>query len=99
MISCHASQINFTCSLDIQVFGAEAFLPDCGEVLDIRIASEIDTGLLDLGIPKFQANPEQRNRLEGASIKFNSIPEFKVDFSTGVSPHFAPPLLVSCGRP
>ena len=43
------------------MFCAKTFLSDCGEVFDIWIAAEVDTGLLDLGIPEFKADFEKRN--------------------------------------
>ena len=93
MRSCHKSIINLTWFLDIEVFSAKTFLSDCGEILDTRMASEVDTGLPDLGVAEFQAQVVKWDRLEGSPVKLNPIPDVKVGFPTGISPHGEPPLI------
>jgi hypothetical protein len=86
--------MNLTCSLDIEVFGAEAFLPDCGEVLDIRKAPEVDTGLPDLGIAEFKAKVVKRKRLNGSPIKLHPVPDVKMDIPIVINPHGYTPVWI-----
>jgi hypothetical protein len=93
MRSCHRSRTNLTWFLDIEAFSAKTFLSDCGEILDTRMASEVDTGLPDLGVAEFQAQVVKRDRFEGSPVKLNPVPDIKVGFPTSVSPHGEPPLI------
>ena len=87
MRSCHASQINFTCSLDIGILLTLAFGPDSSQIGGIGQTSEVGASIDDLGVPVFPTEPEQINAVVAFAIEAESIPKLIVDFSTGVSPH------------
>lgn len=50
-------------------------------------ASEVVAGISDLCVSEFFAQLKQRDRLEGASVELNALPEFKVGGIQCVSIH------------
>ena len=87
MRSCAKSRMNLTCSLDIGILLTLAFGPDSSQIGGIGQTSEVVTSIDDLGVPVFPTEPEQIDTVVALAIEAKPVPEFIVDFSTGISPH------------